>query len=51
MANLSDMFVGRLFEKREGVYPKAVNGRCRRLKRAIMAITGTAHLSMPMNPP
>ena len=47
MANISDLFVGRLYQKREGVYPKAVDGRFRRLKWAIMAVTLTIYYLTP----
>jgi len=47
MANISDLFVGRLYQKREGVYSKAVDGRFRRLKWAIMAVTLTIYYLTP----
>ncbi len=47
MANINDLFVGRLYQKRQGVYPKAVDGRFRRLKWAIMAVTLTIYYVTP----
>jgi polyferredoxin len=36
---MSDLSAERLFTRRKGVYPQAVDGRFRRLKWAIMAVT------------
>jgi len=47
MADLGELSSARLFEKRRGVYPKAVDGTFRRLKWAIMAVTLTIYYVTP----
>ena len=47
MADLNDLAGSSLYEKRKGVYPKAVDGKFRRLKWAIMIVTLTIYYVTP----
>lgn len=47
MSDLGDLAGHSLYEKRKGVYPKAVDGTFRRLKWAIMAVTLTIYYVTP----
>lgn len=47
MADLNDLSGSSLYAKRKGVYPKAVDGRFRRLKWAIMIVTLTIYYVTP----
>ena len=47
MADIQEVLGSRFYEKRKGVYPKAVDGRFRRLKWAIMAVTLTIYYVTP----
>lgn len=47
MADLNDLAGSSLYAKRKGVYPKAVDGRFRRLKWAIMIVTLTIYYVTP----
>lgn len=47
MSDLSDLQGESLYAKRKGVYPKAVDGRFRRLKWAIMVVTLTIYYVTP----
>ena len=47
MADLNDLAGSSHYEKRKGVYPKAVDGKFRRLKWAIMIVTLTIYYVTP----
>ena len=47
MADLQELVGTRFYEKRKGVFPKAVDGPFRRLKWAIMAVTLTIYYVTP----
>ncbi|MGE0179022.1 MAG: cytochrome c oxidase accessory protein CcoG [Sphingomonas sp.] len=47
MSNIGDIAGPSLYEKRKGVYPKAIDGFYRRLKWAVMAVTLTIYYVTP----
>lgn len=47
MADIQEVLGTRFYEKRKGVYPKSVDGRFRRLKWAIMAVTLAIYYATP----